>query len=363
MRVIDEIKKAEKLQDESKFAKALSIYEKIDKNLRDDSFDREWLFYFRLSEGHCARLAGDFKKSINYYRLALKLAKEIDERAVADAYAGLGTALRAIGKLYKAIEVFNIAWGIYKKIDDVEGQAYVLWARGGTLRFMGSLKQAFESFKKSLTLYKRLGDRAGIGYSLCGLGGVSRIMGDFEKSLEFYTEANAVFKKIKDKFGIAYSYCGIANANRMLGNFEKAKKYFALATKNYEDIGDKISYAYTLWGEGTLAKVVGDTDKAMEKFLKAEKIFAETGDKRGLIYTELGKVEVEFTRSEKIDKRKFRSLLAISKKYGYNFERLHIVLAEKMINGEKIDQLYNEYKKLGSKFLERIDVKIPLNLP
>ncbi|CUS93643.1 hypothetical protein JGI15_10981, partial [Candidatus Kryptonium thompsonii] len=98
----------------------------------------------------------------------------------------------------------------------------------------------------------------------------------------------------------------------MMENFEKAERYFALATKNYEDIGDKISYAYTLWGEGTLAKVVGDTDKAVEKFLRAEKIFTETGDKRGLIYTELGKIEVEFIRGEKINERKFKSLLAIS---------------------------------------------------
>ncbi|CUS93649.1 tetratricopeptide repeat protein [Candidatus Kryptonium thompsonii] len=195
MKIIDKIKKAEKLQNESKFAKALSIYEKVDKELPVDSFDKEWLFYLRLNEGHCARLAGEFKKATNYYRLALKIARKIDERAVADAYAGLGTALRAIGELRKAIEVFDIAQEIYKKIDDLEGQAYVLWARGGTLRFMGSLKHAFESFKKSLTLYKKLGDKAGIGYSLCGLGGVSRIMGNFEKSLEFYTEANDVFKK------------------------------------------------------------------------------------------------------------------------------------------------------------------------
>ncbi len=362
MKIIDEIKKAEKLQSESKFAKALLIYEKIDKNLHNDSFDEDGLFYLRLSEGHCARLAGNFKKSISYYRLALKLAQRIDERAVADAYAGLGTALRAIGKLHKAIEVFDIAWGIYKKIGDLEGQAYILWARGGTLRFMGALEHALKSFKKSLALYENLGDKSGIGYSLCGLGGVSRIMGDFEMSLEFYTKANAVFRKIKDKFGIAYSYCGIANANRMLGNFEKAKKYFALATKNYEKIGDKISYAYTLWGEGTLAKVIGDVDMAMEKFLKAEKIFTETGDKRGLIYSELGKIEVGFIRNGKVA-RKFNSLLAIAEKYGYNFERLYITLVEKVMRGEKIDQLYNECKRLGSRFLERIDVKIPLNLP
>lgn len=123
MGIIDEIKKAEKLQRESRFADALSIYEKIDKELTDDSFDEEWFYYLRLNEGHCARLAGEFRKAINYYRLALKIAKNLDESAIADAYAGLGTALRAIGKLKKAIEVFDIAQEVYENLDDIEGHA------------------------------------------------------------------------------------------------------------------------------------------------------------------------------------------------------------------------------------------------
>ncbi|MEN3039813.1 MAG: tetratricopeptide repeat protein, partial [Candidatus Kryptonium sp.] len=190
MRIINAVKKAEKLQRESKFTKALLIYEKIDKNLNSNSFDKEWLYYLRLNEGHCARLAGSFKKAIRYYNLALKLAKRIDEVSVADALSGMGTTLRAIGKLEQAVKSFDVAYEIYKRLNDIEGQAYILWAKGGTFRFMGLIDHAFKSFKEAFVIYKSLGNKAGMGYSLCGLGGASRVMGNFEESLEYYTEAN-----------------------------------------------------------------------------------------------------------------------------------------------------------------------------
>jgi tetratricopeptide (TPR) repeat protein len=363
MKILDDVKRAEKLQKESKFSEALSIYEKVDKVLSENDFDDEWLYYLRLNEGHCARLAGEFKKSIRYYRFALRIARRIDERAIADAHAGLGTAFRAIGRLNDAIENFEIAVDIYRKIKDEEGLAYILWAKGGTLRFMGFLKDAFEMFKDAFSIYKKLRNKSGIGYSLCGLGGVSRIMGNFDDSLEYYTNANNVLRSLKDKFGIAYSYCGIANANRMLGNFEKAQHYFNLATKNYEEIGDKISYAYTLWGEGTLAKVIGNFEKAIEKFSRAEKIFRETGDKRGLIYTELGKIEINYLMGKKISEKKFDEIFEISKKYGYNFERLHVQLVRGLMKGENVCDVLNEYERLGSRFAQRINLEFPLNLP
>lgn len=361
--IILEMREAERLQSKGQFSRALSIYERIDKALKINSFDDEWLYYLRLNEGHCARLAGDFKKAINYYLSALKIARKIGVDATADAHAGLGTAFRAIGKFDDALENFERALRIYQSACDLEGQGYIFWAKGGMLRFMGYLKDAFKMFKKALSIYEGLNDKVGVGYSLCGLGGVSRVMGNFELSLEYYTKANQVLNGIKDRFGTAYSYCGIANANRMLGNFENARKYFKYATRVYEEIGDKVSYAYTLWGEGTLAKVLLDFETAMDKFSKAEKIFKETGDKRGLIYTELGKIEIDFLLKGKVQIKRIDRIFKISETYGYNFEKLHIVLVERLIHGKDTEYLYDEYEKFGSRFLRRIEIGFPLNLP
>jgi tetratricopeptide (TPR) repeat protein len=228
---------------------------------------------------------------------------------------------------------------------------------------MGYFKKSFKSFKEALMLYESISDMNGMGYTLCGLGGVSRMMGNFELSFDFYTRANLIMKDIKDKFGIAYSYCGLANASRMFLDYDRAGKYFKLAARNYEKIGDRINYAYTLWGEGTLAKIKNDFDQALEKFSKAEEIFSQTGDKRGLIYTELGKIEVNFILNGKLQNKEIKRLLQISEKMGYNFERLHIMLVEKLIKNEKLEDIFSAYLKLGSKFFKMVDVKLPLNLP
>jgi tetratricopeptide (TPR) repeat protein len=228
---------------------------------------------------------------------------------------------------------------------------------------MGYFKKSFKSFKKALMIYESIPDMNGMGYTLCGLGGVSRMMGNFELSLDFYTRANLIMRDLRDKFGIAYSYCGLANASRMFLDFDLAEKYFDLATKNYEKIGDRINYAYTLWGEGTLAKIKNDFDQALEKFSKAEEIFSQAGDKRGLIYAKLGKIEVNFILNGKFQNKEIKRLLQISERMGYNFELLHIMLVERLIKNERVEDIFSGYLKLGSRFFKRVDVKLPLNLP
>ncbi len=357
------LKQAELLQKEGKFGDALKVYSKVDEFLNLNSLDKEEIFYIRLNQGHCARLAGEFGLGVKYYKMALRVADKIDERSKADALAGLGTVFRTLGKFKDALDSFGRAFKIYKKLNDIEGQAYIYWALGGTFRFMGYFKKSFQLFRKALSIYEELGDKTGVGYTLCGLGGVSRMMGNFELSLDFYTRANLVMREVKDRFGIAYSYCGIANANRMFGDFVLAEKYFNLATRNYEKIGDRVNYAYTLWGEGTLAKIKNDFEQAIEKFSKAEKIFTQTKDKRGLIYAELGKIEIDFILYGKVQNVGIKKLFQLSGKMGYNFERLHIMLVERLIKGEGVKDILLGYLKLGSKFFRRVDIKLPLNLP
>lgn len=55
--------------------------------------------------------------------------------------------------------------------------------------------------------------------------------------------------------------------------------------------------------------------------------------------------------------------LKFQKKYGYNFERLHVQLVRGLMKGENVCDVLNEYERLGSRFAQRINLEFPLNLP
>lgn len=312
------LEQAERKRERSLFLKALPLYIKAKKLLRNDP---EAMLDCLLSLGDTSRLVGNFVEAERFYLEAKALAIRLKKNSVVtDSLVGAGLALRGRGDHKGALKHINKALQRFKKTKDAEGAAFATWALAGAARIKGDIKGALKGFNASEKLFLNLEDLSGVGYSLNGLGGASRCAGELDKSLECYKKANAIFSKLKDTFGIAYSHCGIANALRMKGRIMEAMKHFQKARVEYKRIGDKVSFAYTLWGEGMNYLLLGKNALAVKNFKEAEKLFKQTKDRRGLIYCALGFAQSGIKKNPSQTTRILKEALTNGKKYGYGLE-------------------------------------------
>lgn len=194
----------------------------------------------------------------------------------------MGQAMACRGLcLYEAsLALADEALPLYIKDRDNEGEAFVLYCRGGALRFLGRLKAASASLERSLELTH---DPAAARFTLMALGGLRRMQGRAAESLELYGAARRRAGRARDHYAMAYADCGIGNAWRIIGNTDMARRYLDEADRRYRSIHDRVSRPYTLFAMSLLALEQNGRSRIPE----ARKLFTATGDARGLVYCDL----------------------------------------------------------------------------
>ncbi len=308
------------------------------------------------------RMTGDFDSAIKHYENALEISESIGDDIIgADAMAGLGLSIRAIGRWKDAVKFISAARKIYKKTDDQKGIGFSIWAEAGALRVGGDITRTIKKFHEAMDIFNSLKFQPGIAYSMCGLGGAHRIAGKYKDSMNYYKKANKMFQSQKDKFGTAYSHCGIGNAYRMINNYKDAIKHFKKASRLYEDIGDIVSYSYTLWSFANVYKMKKDFLTSRNYINKALTNFKKTKDPRGIIYCSLTLGEMEFMEGNHASaKRRFLSALNSAAKHDFMLEKCHAeVLLQNAISG-LIQKKPGCYKKIG---VDCAEVSMPFNMP
>jgi tetratricopeptide (TPR) repeat protein len=332
--MIDLFEKAEKARALSQFESARKTYQTL---LKKKLFAEEKAEAL-LGLADVERIRGYFPEALRHYEEAAKLFKNIDSTAVLDAQAGWALSARASGEPWKALKTLDQVLTGYRKQKDKDGEAFTLWALGGTWRIAGDMKK-------------------GLKHLLAALGGIYRMLGQYALSGKYYREANKRMRQRKDTFGIAYSYCGLGNVQRMAGRFRQALPFYKKAEKLYGTIGDRVSYAYTLWSLGTTHKLLGQYTQAHWAFYKADILFKKTGDTRGRVYALLGHAEIEFLKAHKAKGMNWwKQANKVSGQSHYLWEKLHVA----SLQGGVVRNLQAKYQKAGSRFYPQT---LPVNWP
>lgn len=348
------IQKAEQARWASKYETARKIY-KILLKKRDLAIADRGDALLGLAD--VERIRGYFPEALRHYQEAEKLWHSLSPVSVVDAQVGWALAARASGQPRPALQKLWKALKYYQKEKDLEGEAFVHWALGGTLRIAGDMKKGLQELLIALRLFKKLKNSEGLSYTCCALGGIYRMLGDYAASGRYYREANRQMRHRGDTFGIAYSYCGLGNVERMAGRFKKALPFYKKAEKLYSTIGDRVSYAYTLWSLGTTYKMLGQYSQAHWAFHKADNLFKKTGDTRGRIYALLGHAEVEFLKNRQPKGISWwKQAKRVADSSHYVWEKLHA----ESLNGGRVKNLSVKYKRAGSSFYPKT---LPVNWP
>jgi len=94
------------------------------------------------------------------------------------------------------------------------------------------LTKAVEKYEEALSIFRKVGDLKSEGSTLNNLGTVYWKWGNYDKAKECYEKDLAICREVKDRLGEGYTLNNLGLVYEGWGQYDKAKEYFeqSLAT-------------------------------------------------------------------------------------------------------------------------------------
>jgi CHAT domain-containing protein/Tfp pilus assembly protein PilF len=249
-------------------------------------------------EGLRALRFSQYPVALEKFQSALDIYKKIGNRT------GEGTTLNNIGGVYdnlgqypKALATYQKSLVISKEIGDRSGEGATLSNIGAVYKDLGQYPKALENYQKALVISKEIGDRSGEGETLNNIGAVYDNLGQYPKALATYQKSLVISKEIGNRSGEGATLNNIGGVYDNLGQHPKALENYQKALVISKEIGNRSGEGATLSNIGLVYGSLGQYPKALENYQKALVISKEIGDRSGegttlnnigLVYGSLG---------------------------------------------------------------------------
>jgi signal transduction histidine kinase len=195
-----------------------------------------------------------------------------------------------------AIQLGKEALKIYKRIDDLNGEALAKNYLGIVFVNIGVIEVAFEYHKDALVSAEKANNPTQIAYSLNNLGEIFRTRNDIVKATEYIQRAIQIFESMDDKKGLAYCYVNLGRLYNSQDDFNKALYFFEKANDiarklNYEDM-----YGRVLLAIARIAQRTGDYAIAKKTYKDLETLYNKSNYLKGIAGVWRGLGELAYSK-------------------------------------------------------------------
>ncbi len=234
--------------------------------------------------GACYYSRGDYDAALNYFDIALKIRKKIgDQYGAASSYNNFGVVLSNKGENERALEFYEKSLKIKERIGDRYGVASLYNNIGLVLSDKGENERALEFYKKGLEIKEKIGDRSGVANLYDNIGIILLNRAETDQALEYHEKSLEIRKKIGDLRGIALAYTNIGIIFEQKGELDTAMEFYEKSLKIKEKIGDRMGIALVSINIGYVAYCRRDYQKAEEWYERSIGILRKTDAKKWLI--------------------------------------------------------------------------------
>ncbi|MDD1422414.1 tetratricopeptide repeat protein, partial [Dolichospermum sp. ST_sed1] len=148
--------------------------------------------------------------------------------------------------------LFQISQVLAQTPADRKAEAERLYQQGDQQIQTSQYKEALQSFQQALTIYRKIKDRKGQAFSLNYIAIVKRTLGDNIESLEFYKQALYIFREIGDRLNEGTVLNNIGKVHEGLGQYPQALEFYQRALTIRQEVGDQTGEAFTLTDLGLI---------------------------------------------------------------------------------------------------------------
>jgi CHAT domain-containing protein/Tfp pilus assembly protein PilF len=306
----------------------------------------------------------DLTNAVEKYEEALNIFRKVgDAKGEGKTLFALGYVYSHLGQYDKAAQYYEQSLAIKRELKDRRGEGITLGNLGIVYQDWGQYAKAVEYYEKALAIKRELKDRSGEWHTLNqNLGIVYQDWGQYAKAVEYYEKALAISLEIKDRSCEEKSLTNLGIVYQDWGQHAKAVEYYERALAISLEIKDRLCEGSLLMGLGNIYAHRGEKLRGLANFQKGLNIYQEIGfpvdtPKKlfGDLYLDIGDLEnaEPLLKQMNYDSSLGRlSLLKMNYPSARNFYESLLKSAEQKRN---VDDLFTAYTGLGTAYEEMGD--------
>ena len=202
-----------------------------------------------------------------HYRVMAELHERLygklsDPKLMSASAGNLGNAYLAMSDYQKAIEYYGIALTIAKENSDIQAEGAWLGSLGFAYGDLGQVQTAIDYNEQALKIARETRDRQGEGTRLANLGLVYRDLGQVQKAIDYSEQALVIDMEIEYQYGISADLVIKAHILVEQGTFDLATKLYNQAIAIVDEIKNVQYQNEARWGLARSQLISGDLKNA-----------------------------------------------------------------------------------------------------
>ncbi len=161
-----------------------------------------------------------------------------ETKAAADQLLQQGREQYKNSQFRLALQSWEEALAIYRKLVDRQGEAYALGNLGVAYKSLGQYQKAIDFHEQSLAIAREIGYRQGEAKSLGNLGIAYDALGQYQKAIDFHEQSLAIAREIGDRQWEAGSLNNLGSALLASNQFAAATEQLFTAVQIHESLRD-----------------------------------------------------------------------------------------------------------------------------
>ena len=236
-----------------------------------------------LQQGIEQDKTSQYQAALKSWQEALGIYRELEDReGEAGSLNNLGNVYRKLGQYRKAIEFHQQSLSIKRELEDRQGEAISLSNLGNVYDSLEQYRQAIEFHQQSLVIERELENRQGEAISLKDLGFAYRRLGEYRKAIEFLQQSLAIDRELENRQGQAKSLNNLGNAYDSLGQYRQAIEFHQQSLAIDRELENRQGQAKSLNNLGNAYDSLGQYRQAIEFHQQSLAIDTELENRQGI---------------------------------------------------------------------------------
>jgi tetratricopeptide (TPR) repeat protein len=251
----------------------------------------------------------DREKALQKYQEALEIFRKVrSEKRQATTLTSMGAVYASRSQYQQALEYYDKALDLHQKVGNVKGQAATLANTGTVYRNLGQFQKALEHQESALALHRKISNLQGEGRALSALSYTYRGIGQYHKAMECAEKYLAISKQIKNINDEGNALVEIGQVSQLMGEYQKARENFEKGLEIQKKTGNLQAEGSALGGLGEVYRHLGQYKKALDYEERSLEIYRKIGNARqegaalnnmALVYTARGQYQKSLENYEK----------------------------------------------------------------
>ena len=223
-----------------------------------------------------------YDEAIVFYNRQLEISRELsNQNQEVAALNGLGITYGKLGEYAQAITLHEQQLDIAQELFDREGEAAAFGNLGVVYSNQGSYQKAIEIYNRQLNIAREISNQKLEADAVGNLGVAYRRSGQYKQAIEYSETQLSISRELDDLLSEVRALGNLGIVYRNLGNYEKSQELHEEQLEIARRIGDLLGESRTLNNLGTLYRDRGEYARAIELYTQQQQISLDINDQLG----------------------------------------------------------------------------------